>query len=383
MGSVERRADAPKTSVTKLGIGFALLSGVQNAAPSTRIACLNLFPHLQVLEVEPRVIFDPPQAFLEPDMIGVAERAAENRCDAVVFQKIRGASVLRCVARLRELGIASIYCNCDLVDEAMVSAVDRTAAVTEYLRSWYAPSLQPSIDVVHDGIERPELHKLSSPRGGRTALQAAFVTSHEVYALPVVGVPPAPWHLGMVGNYPREASQRVRSLRWAIMREPGLRAALATLRTALHPRITRISWSIDGVYEKLLRADIGLIPVDTSYIGFNPDAPVPSWQLKSENRLTLMMALGLPVIATPIPSYQSVIENGLNGFLAITRRDWTRCFNELRDPALREEMGARARRSVIERYSPVLQAQKLLDCVHRALNHMRGVRDGSTLPRLH
>jgi hypothetical protein len=365
--------------VGSLKVGFALLSGVQNPAPSTRIACLNLFPHLSAMGVEPMVVFDPSKATLEPDMAGVAERAAANRCDAVVLQKIRGASVLRCVARLRELGIASIYCVCDLVDEAMASAVDRTAAVTEYLRSLYAPRLQPMIDVVHDGIERPHL-QFSSAHAPLKIPRAAFVTSHEVYQLPVFGIPPAPWHVDMVGNYPREAAERVTSLRWALMREPNLAADLAMLRAALHRRITHTPWSIDGVYERLLRADIGIIPIDASQVGINPHAPVPSWRLKSENRLTLMMALALPVIATPIPSYEAVIEHGVNGFLARTRGDWTRRFNELRDPALREEMGVRARLSVIDRYSAASQAQRLVACTRRALTQIRRVGEASTLP---
>ena len=352
--------------VRTIKIGFALLSSAKDPAPSTRIACLNLFPVLSSLGLEPIVIFDPALPAIEPDMSGVAERAAANRCDVVVFQKIHGDSVLSCVARLRELGIATVYCCCDFVDDVMAAAVDRTAVVTEFLRSLYAPELQPKIDVVHDGIERPEAHKRPSMRKVSQPLQAALVTSNELYALPVVGIPPTPWQVNVLGRFERERAQRLRSLRWALMRAENLAGAFAMLRAALHPRIIHTPWSADSVYERLIRADIGIIPIDTSVTYVHPEAPLPAWQLKSENRLTLKMAVGLPVVATPIPSFESVIEHGVNGFFATTRRDWTRCFGELCDPALRTEIGARARSSVLERFSVIGQAQKLVGCVQRA-----------------
>jgi len=231
--------------------------------------------------VEPTIIFEPSEAQLEPEMTGVAERAAATRCDVVIFQKIKGVSVLSCVARLRELGIATIYVVCDLVDNARAAAVDRTAAVTEYLRSQYAPELHPTIDVVHDGIERPELDKHSAMRLASKAPQATLVTSHEVYALPVMGIPPAPWHVDVVGRYPHGVAQKGRSFRWSLMQAQVASAQLAMLRAVLHRRITHTPWSGDGVYERLLRADIGIIPIDTTDAHIVPDALVPTWQVKS------------------------------------------------------------------------------------------------------
>ncbi len=95
---------------------------------------------------------------------------------------------------------------------------------------------------------------------------------------------------------------------------------------------------------------------------------VPTWRLKSENRLTLKMAIGLPVIATPIPSYQSIIESGENGFLADSRADWLRNLEALRDPALRIEIGKQARASVIGRYSKQEQARLLVQAL-RSVSH--------------
>jgi hypothetical protein len=346
-------------------VGFALLSSSHDAAPSTRIACVNIFPTLSALGLEPVVVFEPTETKIEPDMSGVAERAAASGCDVVVFQKIHGESVLRCVTRLRELGIATVYCGCDFVADALAASVDRTAVVTEFLRSLYAPELQSRIDVVHDGIERPEVHKGPVSQTSRP-LQAAFVTSSELYALPVVGVPPAPWRVNVLGRFERNRAQRRRSLRWTLMSTRSARAAFTTLHAVLHSRISHTPWTEDGVYDGLMAADIGIIPIDTSDTTAHIGASLPAWKIKSENRLTLKMAVGLPVIATPIPSYESVIEHGVNGFFATSRADWTHCFRQLRDPRLRAEMGARARASVLDRFSRTAQAQKLAWCIQRA-----------------
>jgi Glycosyl transferases group 1 len=353
-----------------LRVGFALLTSASNPAPSTRIACLNLFPFLPALGIEPVVLFEQPEAIAEPDLAGTVERAVRERCDVVVFQKIHGPGVLRCVQGLREHGIASVYVVCDFVDDAMASAVDRTVVVTAFLRSLYAPALQERIDVVHDGIERPELFKPAGLLRPEGPLRAAMVTSHEVYALPVIGAPPAPWHVQVLGQYPRDPAQRRRALRWALTETPGLAPRWRIVKAALHPRLERTAWTPDGVYVALLAADIGIIPVDTSQTWLPPTAPVPSWQLKSENRLTLKMALGLPVIATPIPAYERVLDHGTNGFLARSRADWMQCFGSLRDPDLRAEMGRKARQSVLEPFSVVCQAEKFARVVRRVVSSM-------------
>jgi glycosyltransferase involved in cell wall biosynthesis len=102
------------------------------------------------------------------------------------------------------------------------------------------------------------------------------------------------------------------------------------------------------------QADIGIIPID-------PEVNPEGWNLKSENRLTMKMCVGLPVISTPIPSYEAVVEHGQNGFLARSRHDWIECLETLRDPALRRGIGERARESVMKKYSMDEQARRLIE----------------------
>ena len=334
--------------------------------PSTRIACLNLFDLMAAHGLDPVVLFEPAGPQPEPDVDGVVSRALAEGCDVVVFQKVRGASVLRCVAQLREKGVPSVYVVCDIVDDAMAAAAERTMTVTTYLRSLYAAALQPRIDVVHDGIERPDLVRPGASTSTARGLRAALVTSQPMYALPVMGVPPAPWRVEVVGLYAGDARQRRRALRWALMSEPSLLGRWRMARAALHPRLQRTRWTPGGAYRALLDADVGIIPINRDDGSLDATAPVPAWQVKSENRLTLKMALCLPVVATPIPAYEAVLQHGVNGFFAATRSDWLRCLAMLRDPALRNEMGHRARASVLDSFSVQRQAELFVRSIQQA-----------------
>lgn len=342
-------------------IGFALLSRVSAPVPSTRIACLNLFPHLQAAGFEPTILFQPESPTEEPDVGSLVANAVDTRTDVVVFQKIHGWSVMRAVQRLREAGIRTVYCVCDLVDDEMADATDATIVVTQFLKSLYRSDLQHKIHVVHDGIERPDVQRAldgtQHPGADRGALRATLVTSHDLYRIPVFDLPPAGWVVEIIGRFPAESSRRhrMRAAIWSLAKIHEPAAKLATVRSMLHPRIRHTAWHPDTVYEHLRRSDVGIIPVDSSERS-GPGAPVPAWQVKSENRLTLMMSIGLPVVATPIPAYEAVIDHGINGFFARSPGDWQACLRSLRDPALRASVGARARASVVETFSIERQA---------------------------
>jgi glycosyltransferase involved in cell wall biosynthesis len=81
----------------------------------------------------------------------------------------------------------------------------------------------------------------------------------------------------------------------------------------------------------------------------------------------MKMSMGLPVVACPVPSYRDVIVQGENGFLATSRDEWLRCFEELRDPRRREAIGRKARASVLPRYSKAEQARRLIAALERVV----------------
>lgn len=347
-----------------LKLGFVLLSNRRAPQPSTRISVLNVLPALPAHGVSPEILFEPPDGCETPDVDGVADVAIANGFDAVYFQKVCGPSVWACMDRLRAGGVRTIFGVCDWVDVETAGRADMVIVPTEFLKTLYPASLQSRIAVVHDGIEHPELVKMSvsANTGVRSRpLQAAIVTSQALMRLPELNLPPRGVEVSVIGAYmaPSARLARLKWNWWRIWALSGLIAKLKMLQFLVHPRIRTLRWDPTNVYTQLLAADIGCIPIDRSP-SHAPEAPAPQWQVKSENRLTLLMALGLPVVATPIPAYEAIVESGRNGYLVETRRDWLDAFRRLRDPAHRREVGAAARADVVDRFSRPAQVTRLV-----------------------
>jgi glycosyltransferase involved in cell wall biosynthesis len=347
-----------------VGVGFVLLSDSHRPLPSTRIAALNMFPFLRAAGFAPQIVFEPAGADENPDLTGLAPSLLERGLSIVVFQKVHGPSAEALAQRLAAAGVKTVYCVCDLVDLPMARACDATVVVTDFLKSLYPATLQARIHVVHDGIEHPELCKRDWGGGHGTRarpLRAVLVTSAALDRLPMIGAPPAWLEVHIVGAYPPAPAlwQRLRHARWTLAGRAGLRARAACLRFLANRRIRRVAWHPFEMYQHMTQADIGIIPIDTWPEAAAGQTP-PAWQLKSENRLSMKMCAGLPVIATPIPAYLPLIEQGKNGLLASWRDDWMAGLDALRDPALRASIGRRARATVLERYSMREQARLLI-----------------------
>lgn len=342
-------------------IGFVLLSNSGNPIPSTRISVLNMFPFLRAAQFDPHIVFEPAQSTETPDMSGLARKLKAEDFHIIYFQKVHGDSVVTLARELRLAGIKTVFGVCDVVEPTMVDATDATIAVTDHLKSLYPSTLQAKIFAVHDGIERPRSHKTDwgSHSGSRVRpLRAVLVTSVGLDRLPVLGNPPSWLHVTIVGRYPaaNQRLQRWREARWQLVGQPNQGEQLRFVRFLANPGIKRMAWDADGVYDAMLQADIGIIPIETD----SSQGVAGSWQLKSENRLTLKMAVGLPVIATPIPAYKPVVQQGKNAFLAHSRSEWLDCLSALRDPALRRGIGQQARQTALADYSMERQAEKLL-----------------------
>ena len=101
-------------------------------------------------------------------------------------------------------------------------------------------------------------------------------------------------------------------------------------------------WSLEHEIEHLRGFDIGLAPL--------PDI---EWAKgKCGCKLLQYMAMGIPSIASPAGVHTEIIQHGENGFLASSGKEWTDYIGLLaHDPALRASIGAKARQTVIERYS--------------------------------
>lgn len=359
-----------RTSVIK--VGFVLLSNSRNPIPSTRIAVLNMFPYLRDMGFDPHIVYEPEEASDKPDVDGLGARLIGDGFQVVVFQKVGGPSVEALARELGAAGIRTVFCVCDFIDVRMATVTDATVVVTDFLKSLYPEALQPKIHVVHDGIEHPEMFRQqTSHRRGTFGerLRAVLVTSVSLEHLPQIGTPPRWLHVTIVGRYApsHDMKKRLGQVRRKLLRYPDTRQRLDFLRFFLDPNIRCVAWDPVNVYRHMLDADVGIIPINDVEPPAN-QAEVPSWKVKSENRLSMKMSLGLPVVATPIPSYEPLIQQGQNGFFARDRHEWLEHLNTLRNPAVRARVGQAARESVLQRYSMEEQARLLGDVFRRLLH---------------
>src|SRR5205085_11798395 len=115
------------------------------------------------------------------------------------------------------------------------------------------------------------------------------------------------------------------------------------------PRSSFESFSLRGYARTLRRCDAIV----------SPKRLVNGYELgHSEWKITLGMAAGLPAVASPQQSYVEAVEAHGGGIVADSPEEWTSALERLRDPAERAELGARARRTVEERYSTPVVARR-------------------------
>lgn len=89
----------------------------------------------------------------------------------------------------------------------------------------------------------------------------------------------------------------------------------------------------------------------------------------SEYKITLGMAQGLPVIASPQQSYIEALENSSAGFICKDEGEWLFAFEELlNSPELRQIKGTSGRDIVVRRYSSPIIAMDYLKFINKTLN---------------
>ena len=112
--------------------------------------------------------------------------------------------------------------------------------------------------------------------------------------------------------------------------------------TPLHDRldVTYKEWSLDSELDLLAEVDIGLRPL------FNDP-----WTRGKGGYTSVIqkMALGIPVVVTPVGMLSEIVEPGSVGYHANTDEEWVEALTTLiRDQKLREEMGSRAHERIDE-----------------------------------
>lgn len=117
---------------------------------------------------------------------------------------------------------------------------------------------------------------------------------------------------------------------------------------------TGIPWEVKKLEKVLLNSvDVFINPIELSVKA----------SVKSANRVTLAMALGIPVVTTPLPTYELVIKHGENGFFAESDEDWRYAINYLRDWQNRKKIGESCLKKVRKEFCLEAIVKKYIEAI--------------------
>jgi glycosyltransferase involved in cell wall biosynthesis len=123
--------------------------------------------------------------------------------------------------------------------------------------------------------------------------------------------------------------------------------------------IEYFTWSKDTEVSDIQKFDVGIMPLNNS----------PWERGKCGYKLIQYMACGIPVIASPVGVNSTIVEHGVNGFLANDQREWIEAIDILyNNPEQRAKMGQAGRKKVEEQYSLHVTGPKLLSMLHTIKN---------------
>lgn len=119
--------------------------------------------------------------------------------------------------------------------------------------------------------------------------------------------------------------------------------------------VTKEEWSLEMEIEQLYSFDIGIMPLRDS----------PWEKSKGGYKLLNYMSVGLPVVASPIGINKELIQDEINGFLAMTQYEWLEKLDLLiNDFELRKKIGMRGWKTV-RQYTVEAQFPKVMDIIKK------------------
>ncbi len=149
-----------------------------------------------------------------------------------------------------------------------------------------------------------------------------------------------------------------------VFRSGDVRVRLVGSGPIVLPRVPAeiIPWSEDTEVSEIGRFDVGIMPL--------PDEP---WARgKCGLKLIQYMACGLPVVASPVGVNATIVEHGVNGFLATTVDEWEQTLRTLAaDSTLRRRMGEAGRTKVEREYCLQVTTPRLVRLLREVVSSKR------------
>lgn len=235
--------------------------------------------------------------------------------EIVIVQKLRGPKTIDFLDQLKRKNINTIYLDCDVpckVDEA--SRVNVVVVSSIYLAKQYKKNGIANVICIEDAAE--------------VFKEPQIDNSGEIKCV---------W-FGLPGKQKWDSVSLLKERIEKTERTKGLKCSLSTISSNAEADHV---WS-ENSFSLINTFDISVIPVFYE----NSEAFA-----KSSNRVIQSMALGLPVIASPIPSYLNVIQNGVNGYICNEIDEWIVTLYNIQNSNLLLEMKMNAYEFALKHYS--------------------------------
>lgn len=292
-------------------VGWILCDGIMGA--SSRMNGIIIHNWFNANGIDSRIIAELPATPVVPRSEELERIITEKEVTHLVFQKVCLGAAIDYLELAKGCGIKTIYTMEDLIQEGIPMAQRANVTITnsEYVRNALKIDLNIDSITIYSPYESP-----------RDLCKQNYVTDKiKVYWFGTLGSTPSALAL----------KETILDLKY-------------TYDMVCPPPACTIPWTLQ-YYNDLVKADIIVIPQ------LDPWSP---WTLaKGENRLVSAMVLGVPVIASPYPSYVKLIKHGENGLLCKNNTivEFTSYLNYLGEEEFREEIGRAGRATVVDKYT--------------------------------
>jgi len=276
---------------------FWFLCG-NEATPSSRIHGIKVHDKLLRMGYGSQIVHKAPR-FMEdlyyPAWIVGLFRFFISRNDTVVFQKVNGARTVRLLRSLKSKGIRSVFIDCDLpLKKEMALLCDVTICPSVELFNRYQEVGVSNVYCIPDAVE-------------------SFMP-------------------------PTSSVGKKKTILWFGKSGQGKWEGLEWFRQEVFPKVmdkwkfvtvsdhkdSTVKWEASTAAEIVNKADLVIIPVSQN----------DSDQVKSANRCTQSMALGVPVLCNYTGSYREVIVDSHNGMISSDKNEWIAFIRRMEDDQL-------------------------------------------------
>ena len=276
---------------------FWFLCG-NEATPSSRIHGIKVHDKLRSMGYCSQIVHKAPRYMEDlyyPAWIVGLFRFFISRNDVVVFQKVNGPRTVRLLKSLKSKGVRTVFIDCDLpLKKEMALLCDVTICPSGDLLDRYQDMGVSNVFCIPDAVE-------------------SFLP-------------------------PRPSTSEKKTIIWFGKSGQGKWEGLEWFRQEVFPSVTdkwgfvtvsdhsdsTFKWETSTAPGIINKADLVIIPVSQN----------DSDQVKSANRCTQSMALGVPVLCNYTRSYREVIVDNHNGMISNDKNGWVAFIKTMEDDRL-------------------------------------------------